>query len=322
LGIRHHILPIGDDAPDDLDALVAAYAEPFACASALGMLRVSQAVSRADVKVLLTGDGGDDVFLGYPRHLLLARIQRAAKVLPSAAGPAWLRLREKLAGANDGSVRRAVHLFDYLTGGLGAFLSAHDGIPEMRERGLLGPRLASAEVAARQIPWSVERARRVLYDYLPYDLRTQFVSEYLTKVDGATMYYALEARSPFFDHELWEYAAQLAVATRLYGGQLKAVLREIARRRIGAFVADERKRGFTVPVESWILGRWRSMVELTFHDSVLHEEGWINADRVRATISNARDERSARLLWHLLVLERWLRAERDVARPAALAAIA
>jgi hypothetical protein len=54
----------------------------------------------------------------------------------------------------------------------------------------------------------------------------------------------------------------------------------------------------------------------------LHEEGWINADAVRTTIASARDERSARMLWHLLVLERWLRAERDAERPAALAAIA
>lgn len=192
----------------------------------------------------------------------------------------------------------------------------------MQQLGLLGARLLDVSVAARQIPWSVAGARRVLYDYLPYDLRTQFVSEYLTKVDGATMYHALEARSPFFDHELWEYAAQLAVRTRLYGGRLKAVLREIARHRIGAFVANERKRGFTVPVESWILGRWRPMVERAFSESVLHEEGWINADRVHAVIANARDERSARMLWHLLVLERWLRGEREAARATVVAAVA
>lgn len=116
LGIRHHILPMSDDSPDELDTLVAAYAEPFACASALGMLKVSQAVARADVKVLLTGDGGDDVFLGYPRHLMLARIQRAAAALPAAAGPAWLRVRQQLPEAKGGAMRRAIHLMDYLTG--------------------------------------------------------------------------------------------------------------------------------------------------------------------------------------------------------------
>ena len=307
LGIRHHILPLLEDEPDDLDALVTAYAEPFACASALGMLRVSQAVARANVKVLLTGDGGDDVFLGYPRHLLLARLQAVAAALPVAAGPAWRMLRGLLPEV--GPVRRAKHLIDYATGGLGAFVSAHDGLPEMRQRGLLGARLHNVDVAARQIQWSVERARRALLEYLPYDLRTQFVSEYLTKVDGATMHYALEARSPFFDHELWTYAAQLPIATRLHRGKLKAVLREIARRRIGDFVAEGKKRGFTVPVEEWILGRWRPMVARTFQDSLLHEGGWIQGDAVRAAIAGARDERSARMLWHLLVLERWLRAE-------------
>ncbi len=309
LGIRHHILALSDDEPNELDALVTAYAEPFACASALGMLRVSQAVARADVTVLLTGDGGDDVFLGYPRHLLLARIQRAAATLPSGAGPLWQRVRERLPDV--GPLRRAVHLIDYATGGLGAFLSAHDGLPEMRRRGLLGARLHDVEVAARRIPWSVESAGRALYDYLSYDLRMQFVSEYLTKVDGATMHFALEARSPFFDHELWEYAAQLSISTRLYGGRLKAILREIARRRIGDFVARERKRGFTIPVEAWILGRWRPLVARTFEQSVLHEDGWIDGDAVRRTIAAANDERSARMLWHFLVLERWLQAERQ-----------
>jgi asparagine synthase (glutamine-hydrolysing) len=311
LGIRHHILPLSDNEPDNLDDLTAAYAEPFASSSALGMLRVSQAVARANVKVLLTGDGGDDVFLGYERHLLLARIQRAAAVLPEAAGPAWRALRRVIPDV--GPVRRAMHLMDYVTGGLGAFASANDGLPELRRRGWLGPRLRDVEVAARRVPWSVKSARRVLYDYLSHDLRTQFVSEYLTKVDGATMHHALEARSPFFDHELWEYAAQLAIPTRLYRGQLKAILREIARRRIGDFVADERKRGFTIPVETWILGRWRPMVARTFQDSILDQEGWIQGDRIRAAIQSANDWRSARLLWHLLVLERWLRWERKPA---------
>ncbi len=318
LGIRHHILPLRDDEPDEIEALVTAYAEPFACASALGMLRVSQAVARANVKVLLTGDGGDDVFLGYPRHLLLARVQRVATALPPGAGPVWRQLRGRV--PEIAPVRRAVHLIDYVTGGLGAFVSAHDGLPEMRQLGMLGPRLHNVEVDARQIPWSVDGARRVLYDYLNYDLKHQFVSEYLTKVDGATMHYALEARSPFFDHELWEYAAQLAISTRLQGGRLKAVLRDIARRRVGDFVADERKRGFTIPVESWILGRWRPMVARTFSESALHDEGWIKGDAVRAAIDGARDERRARMLWHLLVLERWLRAERQATPNASAAA--
>lgn len=319
LGIRHHILPLRDDEPDEIEALVTAYAEPFACASALGMLRVSQAVARANVKVLLTGDGGDDVFLGYPRHLMLARIQRVAAALPLQAGPMWRQLRKRLPEV--GPVRRAVHLIDYVTGGLGAFVSAHDGLPEMRDLGILGPRLRNVEVDARQIPWSVDGARRVLYDYLSYDLKHQFVSEYLTKVDGATMHYALEARSPFFDHELWEYAAQLSIATRLHGGRLKSILREIARARIGDFVANERKRGFTIPVERWILGRWRPMVSRAFSDSALHDEGWIDGNAVRGVIDAARDERRARMLWHLVVLERWLRAERE-ARPNASAAAA
>ncbi|MGQ0539204.1 MAG: asparagine synthase (glutamine-hydrolyzing) [Gemmatimonadaceae bacterium] len=308
LGIRHRVLALSDEEPADLDELVSAYAEPFAVPSALGMLRVSRAVAQAEVKVLLTGDGGDDVFLGYPRHLMLARGERAAAVLPPAATAAWRAVRQLVPDV--GPLRRGKHLIDYVAGGLGAFVSANDGLPEMRSLGLLGPKLAEVTVPARRMAWSVAGARRVLRDYLAYDVRMQFVGEYLTKVDGATMHYALEARSPFFDHPLWEYAAQLPVATRLQGGRLKAILREIARRRIGDFVANEPKRGFTIPVEAWVLGRWRDSVVRAFQSSALHDEGWIDADAVRRLTATARDARAGRMLWHLLVLERWLRSER------------
>ncbi|HET9013678.1 MAG TPA: asparagine synthase (glutamine-hydrolyzing), partial [Gemmatimonadaceae bacterium] len=250
LGLRHTVLQLEGTQPTDVHDLVAAYAEPFACASALGMLRISHAVSRSNVKVLLTGDGGDDVFLGYERHRFLQVAQRIARGTPAGVATAWRGLRRVLPMV--GPVRRAAHFADYATGGMGAFLTAREGFPGMRARGLLGERLRDARLAQREIPWSIESARHILDEYLEHDRRTQFVAEYMTKVDGSTMYYALEARSPFLDQDLWEYAAGLPIDLRLRGGELKAVLRALARRRIGARVATGRKRGFTIPVERWM----------------------------------------------------------------------
>ena len=308
LGIRHEILPLSADDEADVSTLVAAYAEPFAVSSALGMLTVSRAVSRSAAKVLLTGDGGDDVFLGYDRHLMLRRIERAARWIPGAAGPAWRALRTAVPPR--GALRRARHLVDYTTGGLGAFLSANDGLPAFKERGLLGARLREASIPARQRPWSVGAARRVLSDYLAHDVRTQFVAEYMTKVDGATMHYALEARSPFLDQDLWEFAASLPVDVRLHGGTLKAVLRRIAERRIGAQVATGKKRGFTIPVTSWIAGRWGGDVRAALHDSPLAAAGWLDPRGVGPELERARTSSTAALrLWYLYVLDAWWRAE-------------
>jgi asparagine synthase (glutamine-hydrolysing) len=309
LGLRQQVLTLSDLDGATVRQVVAAYSEPFACESALGMLRVSEAVAGAGTKVLLTGDGGDDVFLGYPRHRHLLTVERIARFMPSAATPAWCAARSLV--PQIGALRRGVHFADYVTGGLPAFLAAHPGLDDFRTRGLLGERLATVTVAHGDGAWSVAGARRVLEAYLEHDLGHQFVSEYLTKVDGATMHYALEARSPFFDQTLWEYASSLPVAVRLHSGRLKAVLREIARRRIGPRVAAGRKRGFSIPVSSWMAGRWRTAAAESLTDSLLSREGWTRADGVRRALDDASSSaRLRRQLWYLWVLEEWLRYER------------
>jgi asparagine synthase (glutamine-hydrolysing) len=309
LGIKHQVLALSADDAPTVEEQVSAYAEPFACASGLGMLRVARAV-KGEATVLLTGDGGDDVFLGYPEHKHFHLAQRLARRLPAAGARAWLAGGAHLPRV--GPLRRAASFLNYATGGLGAVAAAHDGLPVYERQGLLGERLRGATVAQRGIPWSHGSARRVLTEFLDYDRRTRFVGEYLTKVDGATMHYALEARSPFLDQDLWEYAARLPYEVRLRGGQLKAILRELARRHLGERVARGRKRGFGVPVQRWLAGRWRTRLEELLTDSLVERHGWIDGRAARALLKQT----AARgfvpnQLWYVFVLETWLRHERD-----------
>jgi asparagine synthase (glutamine-hydrolysing) len=313
IGIRHEVLPMtGMDEPMTAE-LVSAYGEPFACASALGMLRLSRAISGSPIKVLLTGDGGDDAFLGYERHRMMLQIQRAARFVPGLMTPAWRSIRGLL--PHQGVGRRARHLIDYHVGGLGAFLSATDGLPTLSALGMTGPQLLGRVVPARRLPWSVDSARGLLQRYLDHDLRHQFVSEYLTKVDGATMYHALEARSPFLDVQMWELAGKLPFEVLLNGGELKAVLRELARRRISPRVALGRKRGFSIPVERWIAGKWASDVRDHFSGSLLESGGWIRPGALLADFASAaRGEVAPQRTWYLYVLEAWLRHEAAASR--------
>lgn len=307
LGIPHRVLPLHPTSKPAVEELVSAYGEPFACASALGMLQVSREVATV-AKVLLTGDGGDDVFLGYPQHRYLWSAQTFARLTPHRVGEWWQSARGLL--GNAGIVRRPAHFVDYVTGGLGAVIDAHDGLPMFQRRGLLGDRLATVTIAQRGLPRSVDAGRRVLAQYLEYDRRTQFVAEYLTKVDGATMHYGLEARSPFFDQELWEFASALPYYVRLRHGRLKAVLRELARRRIGPRIAAGRKRGFSVPVERWLAQRWLPQVEATMRESRLAEHGWIRSEGVAAELAaSERRGWAPHQLWYLFVLEAWIRHE-------------
>lgn len=305
LGIKHQTFNISPQEEPDISELVSAYSEPFACASALGMLRVSRAVAD-EATVLLTGDGGDDVFLGYPEHRHLWFAQRLARSAPRAATAFWTRSHEMF--PRHGSFRRLASFLDYASGGLGAVTGAHDGLPAYHQQGVLGERLMDHSVDQRRIEWSPDAGRNVLSDYLDYDRQARFVSEFLTKVDGATMHYGLEARSPFLDQELWEFATALPFQVRLRHGRLKAVLRELARRKLGERVAGGRKRGFTIPVQRWITGKWRSQVEEVFRDSSLEKEGWIRSGPALKWLKESTASGWApKQLWYLFVLESWLR---------------
>ena len=309
LGIRHRVLELSSEDAPTVSELVNAYAEPFACASALGMLRVSRAV-KGEATVLLTGDGGDDVFLGYPEHRHFWMAEKLARSVPRVASSVWLSQREKF--PRNGSLRRAASFLDYTAGGLAAVASAHDGLPMYEKHGLLGERLREVSIGQRALVWSAESGRKVLEEFLEYDRRMRFVGEYLTKVDGATMRHALEARSPFLDQELWEFAASLPFGVRLRRGRLKAVLRELARRRVGERVARGRKRGFGVPVQRWVAGRWRTAVEEALRDSLLEKEGWIRSAPVISQLEKAaRDGWSPKQLWYIFVLESWMRNETE-----------
>lgn len=310
LGIRHEVIEMRTDSEPSVADLVAAYGEPFGCASALGMMQVSEAV-KPQATVLLTGDGGDDIFLGYPEHKNLWLAQRMAGRLPAPLAHGWLAARQVLTEPvwkPLGPLRRAAHFLDYCAGGVGAVAAAHDGLPNYN--GILSPDMRALSVDQRRIRWTPESGRRVLAEFLHYDQQTRFPGEYMQKVDGGSMYHALEARSPFLDHELWDFAGRLPFGRRLEGGRLKAILRELAARRISQRVAEGAKRGFSIPVRSWLTGRWKELAEDTFARPRLAESGWVDAAELRSAWRRAVEtQRTPVQLWYLFVLEHWLRSD-------------
>jgi asparagine synthase (glutamine-hydrolysing) len=288
-----------------LEELTGAYSEPFGCSSALAMLRVSRAV-KPYATVLLTGDGGDDIFLGYSFHQHCLKAQQWARRLPGGSAAVWSAARPLFNAVTP--LRRPKHFADYITGGLGAMTRAHDGLPYYQERGLLGDRLLGMDLPHRQIPLSFSSARNLMHDFLNYQQRMWFVAEFMTKVDGGAMFYALEARSPFLDHVLWDFAAKLPPQLRLHGGVPKAILREIVRRRVSPAVAARKKQGFTIPVERWLVNQWSEELDSLTDGSLLESEGWLRRGALRAAIEPALAARQApRQLWFLMTLEHWLR---------------
>jgi asparagine synthase (glutamine-hydrolysing) len=207
----------------------------------------------------------------------------------------------------NGSAGRMRNFLDYATGGLGPHIRAHNGLPYYRRESILGPRLDSLELPLRQIPASRQAGRRLLSDVFRYHKNVHFTSEFMPKVDGATMHYAIEARAPFLDQKIWEFAAALPADVRFHDGKMKAVLREIVRRRVGTGVATRQKQGFTVPGERWLAGKWRGMLDRLTGDTLLAREKWIRPGALTAPVQEAMaNQWVPPQLWHLLVLEHWL----------------
>ncbi len=310
LGLSHQIVELPPGSAGNLDDLTAAFGEPFAVPSAMAMLRVSAAV-RPHATVLLTGDGGDDVFLGYPYHRNFFRAQRLAACLPPGTGTAWRWIRP--AASLFPALRRAKHLADYATGGLGAITRVHDGLPYYEEHRMIGPRLKALTLPGRQIPLTQASARRLLTDELRYEQRVQFSGEFLPKVDGATMYHSLEARSPLLDSALWEFAARLPFSLRLHNNTLKSILREVVRRHLGPTIAFRRKQGFTIPVETWLVSLWKDALIRLSKENRLEQQGWILPGSLEPAIQAALQAgRAPAQLWRLLVLDRWLEKQRAI----------
>jgi len=310
LGLRHSVVEMSEDDTPDVDDVVSAYAEPFGTTSALGMLRVCRAISRSsNVKVLLTGDGGDDVFLGYPRYRNFWIASHLSRRLPRYATRLWQHAHARVP-TSIAPLRRAAALMQYATEGIEGVIDYTDDLQRIETSHMLGERLDALAGANGKRRKSAS-GRTVLNDVLEHELQTRFVGEYMPKVDGATMHFGIEGRAPFLDQRIWDFAGALPFGIRLRHGRLKAVLRRLAADEIGRSVSRRKKRGFDIPVQRWIVGRWRRWAEDLLCDSILETEGWLRRGWAPVRLRMSAKTGTAPLqVWYAVILEAWMRHER------------
>jgi len=308
LGIKHRVLEMDEDELPNLQELSNAYGEPFASPSALAVLQVSRAMS-SEVKVMLTGDGGDDCFLGYPRHRHLWLASRLSHMSSPYLRKLWFNARPRF--PRYGPLRRVASFLDYAAGDLGAFVGGGYDSRGQNIEHIFGPRLKESQSTFGRKEWFVQD-NQLLEKFLQFEHRGQFTGEYMTKIDGATMYYGMEARSPFLDYRLWEFAMALPVEIRLRRGCLKAILREVARRALGLRFALRPKTGFGIPVQQWMVGKWGQFVREVFQHSLAEEQGWISGNVARSWLDKSCTlGRAPNELWNVLVFDAWLTKERN-----------
>ena len=319
LGADHTELHVTEEhALAVLPGLASWYDEPFADSSQIPTYLVSE-MTRRDVTVALSGDGGDEVFAGYNRHVSAPALWRRVGTWPRPLRAALASLLRALPpSAWDRLVRVVPRTVRLPQGGdkahkLAAVLSAPDqdalyrrlvsqwDNPDILVRGGREP---------RGILWDPTIRR----DFTDFTDRMQFLDtvtylpdDILAKVDRASMAVGLEARVPLLDHRVVEFAWRLPPAMKVRGGQGKWLLRQVLRRYVPERLTDRPKMGFGVPIDRWLRGPLRDWAESLLAEKRLREGGYFDPAPIRGAwaehLSGHRNRQHQ--LWAVLMFESW-----------------
>jgi len=314
-GTEHREFTVRPDAIALLPRIVRHYGEPFADHSAIPSFYVS-AVTREHVTVALNGDGGDESFAGYYSYvqsLVAARMD----VLPM-----WLRRfgaaagrRLPASGEDRSTINRARRMSAALpldaAGRFGRYMSHLDGPGRARlytDEYLAVLSESEPERVIREA-WDDASGEALLDVMQEVDIRTWLPNDLIPKMDIATMAHALEARSPFLDHELMELAASIPADLKLPGMRKKGLLRDAVRPWLPAEILDRPKQGFCVPMADWLRNDLRTLASDVLLDPASVDRGYFREPAVRDLLeahSRGRADNS-HLIWALLVHELWHR---------------
>lgn len=313
-GTTHTEEIVTPDAAALVDELTHYFDEPFADPSAVPTYLVSR-LARRSVKVVLSGDGGDEAFGGYARYAHDLREAAVRRWLPG-----WLRRRAlaplaRLWPKADWLPRplRAKTLLTNLS--LDAASAYANTLAQCRPP--LRRQLLAADVVAELDGHDPDRIVRDSFAAAPAgdalggmiaaDVATVLPDDFLVKVDRASMAHGLEVRPPLLDHELLELTARLPSHFKVCRGETKAIFKQTFRSLLPAAVAGRGKQGFDIPVDAWLRGPLREMFEAAVLDPGARVRGLVDQDAIRRVwrAHRAGTGRHGKVLWSLLMLARW-----------------
>ena len=316
LGTEHHEFVVKPDALEVLPSLVRHYGEPYADSSALPTYYLSK-MTREHVTVALSGDGGDECFAGYERYAAmriaegynhLPRVLKERVLEPAIAGlPAASATRSPY-----GRVRR-------LLGVMGQerterYLSLICGFSEemkaeLYTREFRGRTAAASPLAYMQPSFKGNGELDIVDRLMMADTSNYLPNDLLVKVDIASMAVSLEARAPFLDQNVMEFAAILPARYKLRGLTTKFILKRALRGLLPDETLIRRKMGFGVPISHWFRGELKGFLSDTILSDKALGRGYFIPDVVSQLVDQHANGRRdyAPQLWTLLMLELWHR---------------
>jgi asparagine synthase (glutamine-hydrolysing) len=320
LGSQHTELYVSpDEALAVIPSLPEIYDEPFSDSSQIPTYLVAR-LARQHVTVALSGDGGDELFGGYNRYFLAARLWRTIEHIPSALrrGLAhvilsiptskWDRLVSALAQAIP-KARGWKATGDKLHKGA-ALLGVESGADLYR--GLVShwdpKHVVLNSIEPPSALTNVKAARATLTErMMVLDSVSYLPDDILVKVDRAAMAVSLETRVPLLDHRLFEFAYRLPLHYKVRGGSGKWLLRQVLRKHVPAKLFERPKMGFGVPIGDWLRGPLRDWAEELLGEDRLKRETFFNPHPIRQKwcehLSGQRNWQYH--LWDVLMFQAW-----------------
>jgi asparagine synthase (glutamine-hydrolysing) len=319
-GTAHHELIIGREIIDRVPTICSHFDEPFADPSAIPTFELAR-WAREHVVVALTGDGGDEAFGGYDRYrvvnalahhrLFSWSLSRAARVLNrgiprgdrhSRAGRLW-RLVTYLQGDPESGYLNNLSAFTDSEKKSGLYTQefANSGLDARSE-----------DLTAKLLHESNEAALDPVDTAICADVQTYLPGDLLVKLDTATMANSLEARSPFLDHVVMEFAARLRPNLKVRDKTGKYLLKQAGNGWIPDEILRARKKGFGVPIAEWLRGPLQGLMRDALADSVARQRGYFRPEAVDALIDKHQNGWDlSNQLWPLVQFELWCRAVVD-----------
>ncbi|MFZ1702575.1 MAG: asparagine synthase (glutamine-hydrolyzing) [Pyrinomonadaceae bacterium] len=314
VGAEYHEFIVRPNALDVIPTLVEHYGEPYADSSAIPTYYVAKE-TRKHVTVALNGDGGDESFAGYERYVAM-RIAEAYTRVPSALRKVFVeapvnflptselkrsRFRDAKRFLQAANLPRTERYFRWMS----TFNrdAKRDLYTSEFERSIAGQN--SSSILDRW--FKTANGTGTLDATLLTDQMTYLPNDLLVKVDIASMANSLEARSPFLDHNLIEFAATLPESLKMSGFETKSLLKKVAARLVPKDVIYRRKMGFGVPVGRWFRGEMKDFVRGVLLSEKSLKRGIIKPDVIERYVNQhtSAERDHAFQIWTLLMLELW-----------------
>jgi asparagine synthase (glutamine-hydrolysing) len=314
VGAEHHEFIVKPNAVEILPLLVEHYGEPYADSSSIATYYVSRE-TRKHVTVALNGDGGDESFAGYERYFAMQLAEKYCRI-PGALRKGLIETAVNLIPTSEVKRSRARDLKRFLKAAslprVERYFHWISAIDRETKNELYTEQfrneVANFDSMDFLAKWFAKSNGSGIVDAtMLTDQMTYLPNDLLVKVDIASMANSLEARSPFLDHKVIEFAASLPESIKLRGTETKYLLKKVAARIVPREVLYRKKMGFGVPLTHWFRGQLKDYLREVLLSEKAQQRGLIKSEVVARMVSEhtsgERDHVSQ--LWTLLMLELW-----------------